>query len=248
MMSAKKYLFTIFFISFCLFLYADNQSRIYLNRMLNSDERSVNKSSGRLSSGKILLTDDPANYVIYEKMEAYIRGFEKEIGNINDLISYYKTQDGVLGNITDILQRIKELLLQRTDGILSESDREIIDSEINQLYEEIIYQLKESEFNKIKMFKDFFDNQLIKNIFDKKYFLNQKNIEALFDFILKQRVIAGTKSKTLEFSVRGKTNASQNAQEMQLHGDTDFSSEISNFKRNQILLLSNIMMLNIEKK
>jgi flagellin-like hook-associated protein FlgL len=243
----KKVFLSGLFILVSMLAFSENNSLNFLNRILSGDEGQVGKDMNRLSGGKILLPDDPANYVIYEKMEAHIRGFGKEIINNGDMISYYKVEDAVLGYIVGLLQRIRELVLQKTDGILSDSDFEIIDTEIDQLYDEIVYTLNQAEFNKKKMFGDLLSDKEVKKVIDGNISYTLENVDRLIDFIVKQRTFAGTKINSLEYSIKGKSFAQENTQIMQSHGDTDYANELSTLKRNQILMLSNVLMLRFKK-
>ncbi len=224
-------------------LFAENSSLTFLNRILSGTEHEYDKNINRLSQGKILLVDDPANYAIYEQLEKHIRAFGKDIENQSDMISYYKYQDAILGNIIEILQRIRELLLQKSNGILSDSDRELIDSEVAQQYDQIVFTLKESEFNTKKIFEGLFESGVIKKVFTGEDHFRLDNVDNLIDFFIKERTNTGAKMKGLEYLVSGESIAQENMEKMQSHGDTDVGIEMSALRLNHLKMLINILML-----
>ncbi|MBN2443095.1 MAG: flagellin, partial [Spirochaetales bacterium] len=170
-MQIKRILLVVLISIFIHNMYGTTSTLTFLNRILVNNEINTDKNYKRLSEGTILLPDNPSNYAIYEKLEANIRGLESIIRNNGDMISYYQTADGYLWEITELLQHIRELLLKKSNAIYSPEDREYIDSEINQYYDQIIYSLKNSEFNTKKIFKDLFtDKTITGQLHDKKYY------------------------------------------------------------------------------
>ena len=218
-------------------------SLIFLNRILKANNLETDKNLERLSGGKIILVDDPANYAVYEMLEKHIRGLEKMIGNKADMISYYRLQDSILGNIIDILQRIRELNIEKLDAILSDSDRDIINNEITNFYDQILYTLSQSEFNNKKLFGDFLNKDIIKNNFKGKEYYNLDNIDKLLNFFIAQRAYTGSKTKSLEYEISGEQTEEENTVNAQSRSDINFPREISNLERNNLLLLINVLML-----
>ncbi len=116
----------------------------------NSNIHKIDKKQNeRLSSGKKInkASDDPAGLAIAEKMNALIQGIGKGINNTYDMQNALKTADGALGNINENLQRVRELSLQASNPILSNSDKEIIQEEINQTLASINDMSSKSQFN-----------------------------------------------------------------------------------------------------
>ncbi len=101
---------------------------------LHKIEKKEQKTNERLSSGKKInkASDDAAGLAIAKKMEALIAGIGKGVNNTYDMQNALKTADGSLGSISDSLQRVRELSLQASSGILSDSDKQIIQNEIDQ--------------------------------------------------------------------------------------------------------------------
>jgi flagellin-like hook-associated protein FlgL len=239
----RSVFFSILLFAFIRPLWADDSSLIFLNDVLNWREADTNKNMERLSGGRILLTDDPAGYAIDQALEKYVRGLDRTIANQTDMISYYRVEDAMFTGIIDILQRIKELALQRTDGILSDDDRDIIDMEIGQQYDEIGYVLSQAEFNTKKLFTDLMSSEaIVKNFGSPKYF-ELSNVDALLDFFISQRGKTGALMESLQFAAKGEAIASENMTAARTALDTDYASELSAFKQNQLLMLVNILML-----
>ena len=217
----------------------------YLNGILQSTENTIEKDRNRLSSGAKLLADDPANYAIYEKLTANLKQLEKIIVNFTDMTSYYRSAEGYLENIIDSLQRIRELALQRTNAILSDFDRGIIDSEIKQTYEQILFVLKNADFNKKNIFGVLFEDEEIKSRFQKKEYYQLATIDNLLIFFIYQRSIYGVKMKSLEYQIQGKSLEKENTAGFRstIH-DIDYSGKLSQLSRNHLLLIVNLLMLN----
>jgi len=241
-MNIKKLIISliILFINFILF---SNSSTDYLNRILNYNEGRIDNNYDRLSSGTILLRDDPANYSIYEKLEAEIREIGKRINNDKDMISYYTYMEAVLSELSTMLQRIRELLVQKDNQLLSGDDKEIINNEIRQYYRQMEYDISQAEFNQVKIFSDLFKNADLKNYFDNKKYYDFQNVDNLLNFVIKQRSTTGSYAARLEYQNNGEEIKKQNTINFKKQQDTDYSSEISALKRNSLLLMINVMML-----
>ena len=121
---------------------------------LNKAERSMFKASENLISGKRINSakDDPAGLAIANMMSSQIRENNQSIRNANDGISLTQVADGALDGANDILQRMRELALQGSNGTLSAENRETIQSEINQLGEQLTSIGDNTQFNGISVF------------------------------------------------------------------------------------------------
>ncbi|WP_317368736.1 flagellin [uncultured Tyzzerella sp.] len=105
----------------------------YLSNLHNID-KNEKKNNERLSSGKKInkAVDDAAGLAIADKMTALINGIGKGVNNTYDMQNALKTAEGSLGNVQDSLQRVRELSIQASNGILTDSDKSLIQEEINQ--------------------------------------------------------------------------------------------------------------------
>ena len=107
--------------------------------MLNVNTQSQVKSAEKLSSGYRInrAADDAAGLAISEKMRRQMRGLTQASANAQDGISMVQTAEGALNEVHDMLQRLNELSVKAENGTLTTTDREYIDSEVQQLISEI---------------------------------------------------------------------------------------------------------------
>lgn len=119
----------------------------------NKNEKKVAASLEHLSSGLRIdkAGDDAAGLAISEKMRGQIRGFIQAGRNVQDGISLVQVADAGLGEITDQLQRARELTIQAATGTLTSSDRENIQKEIDHIVAGIDGVANNTEFNTIKL-------------------------------------------------------------------------------------------------
>ena len=110
---------------------------------------SQSKASQRLSSGKKINTaaDDAAGLAISDKMRAQIRGLDMAAKNAEDATSLIQTAEGSLTEVTNMVQRIRELAVQAGNDTNTNEDRQKLAKEMVQLYEEIDAIAGRTEFN-----------------------------------------------------------------------------------------------------
>lgn len=131
-----------------------NISAINANRQLGINNNSVAKNLEKLSSGYKInrAGDDAAGLAISEKMRSQIRGLDQATNNANDGISLVQTAEGALNETHSILQRMKELATQSSNGTYqNQVDRENITKEVNSLKSEIDRISTSTNFNKINL-------------------------------------------------------------------------------------------------
>ena len=106
---------------------------------LVKNERQMNTAMERLSTGQRIngAKDDAAGLAISSRMTSQIRGLETGIRNANDAISMISTADGALVEVTNMLQRMRELALQASNGTTTSADRDYLNSEYGKLISEI---------------------------------------------------------------------------------------------------------------
>ncbi|RLB13268.1 MAG: hypothetical protein DRG82_15975, partial [Deltaproteobacteria bacterium] len=95
--------------------------------------------------------DDAAGLTIAENLRAQVIGLDRAIANAQDGISLIQTAEGALSEDNNILQRIRELSVQASNGTLTSLDRLAIQNEVNQLIDEIDRIAETTEFNSIKL-------------------------------------------------------------------------------------------------
>ena len=128
-----------------------NTNLVSLNaqRNLSGSQMSLATSMQRLSSGLRINSskDDAAGLAIADRMSSQIRGTTVAIRNANDGISLAQTADGALATVTDALQRMRELAVQAQNGSNGTSDRANLDTEYQQLSQEITRIATQTKFN-----------------------------------------------------------------------------------------------------
>ncbi|MBC7483420.1 MAG: flagellin FliC [Rhizobacter sp.] len=126
-----------------------NLSSLNAQRNLSSSQMSLATSMQRLSSGLRVNTakDDAAGLAIADRMNAQIRGSTVAMRNANDGISLAQTADGALATITDALQRMRELAVQAQNGSNGTTDRANLDTEYQELSQEITRIATQTKFN-----------------------------------------------------------------------------------------------------
>lgn len=126
-----------------------NIASINSQRNLSASQSSLNRSIERLSSGLRINSakDDAAGLSIATRMDAQVRGSNVAIRNANDAISFAQTADGALGNVTDALQRMRELAVQSANATNNAGDRTNLNAEFSQLQQEITRITGNTKFN-----------------------------------------------------------------------------------------------------
>ena len=132
-----------------------NMQALNANRMLGVTTGLQAKSTEKLSSGYKInrAADDAAGLSISEKMRKQIRGLDQASTNAQDGISSVQTAEGALTEVHSMLQRMNELAVQASNGTNSESDRQSIQDEIDQLTTEIDRVAETTKFNETYLLK-----------------------------------------------------------------------------------------------
>lgn len=130
-----------------------NVASLNAQRNLGQSQGALSKSMQRLSSGLRINSakDDSAGLAISDRMTSQIRGLNQAVRNANDGISLAQTAEGAMGEITNILQRMRELTVQSANDSNSTEDRESLQAEVDQLIEEIDRIANTTEFNETKL-------------------------------------------------------------------------------------------------
>jgi len=138
-----------------------NIASLTAQRTLNASQSSLNTSLERLSSGLRINSakDDAAGLAISERFTAQIRGLVQAARNANDGISLAQTAEGSLSEVTNNLQRIRELAVQSANASNSLSDRAAIQVEVSQLIAEVDRVAQQTTFNGTKLLDGTFTNQ-----------------------------------------------------------------------------------------
>ncbi|MDZ5711473.1 flagellin [Jeotgalibacillus haloalkalitolerans] len=233
-------------------------------RNLNQTMNDTSKSLEKLSSGLRInrAADDAAGLAISEKMRSQIRGLEMAERNALDAISLVQTAEGALASTHDILQRMRELSVQASNGTLEDEDKEAVQDEVNELVKEINRIADKTQFNsKVLLDESEADGftfqiganegeQVVLNI--GKMDASELGIDALdlveepqeaitsisdaIALVSKERSNLGAFQNRLEHTVSNLQSANENltAAESRIR-DLDMAKEMSQFTRNNIL-------------
>lgn len=126
-----------------------NLSAMFAQRSRGVVTTGLDKNIEKLSSGLRInrAGDDPAGLAVSEKMRSQIRGLNQASRNASDGISFIQTTEGYLQESQDILQRLRELAVQASNGIYSAEDRMQIQVEVSQLVDEVDRIASHGQFN-----------------------------------------------------------------------------------------------------
>lgn len=135
---------------------AHNLAAMNAQRQYKINGNNTRKNTEKLSSGYQInrAADDAAGLAISEKMRKQIRGLDRGADNMEDGISLAQVTDGALNEVTSMLQRMNVLCVQAANGTLADSDRKAIESEINEIKEEIDRVGETTKFNDTFIFRD----------------------------------------------------------------------------------------------
>jgi flagellin len=128
-------------------------SAINANKVLKFKHWDVNKSTERLASGLRInrAGDDASGLAVSEKMRTQIQGLRQAERNTEDGMSFVQTAEGYLDQTASILQRIRVLAVQSSNGIYTQMDRQLIQVEVSGLIDEVDRIASQAEFNKFKL-------------------------------------------------------------------------------------------------
>ena len=142
-----------------------NLSAMFADRSLRSTNLAVDKSMEKLSSGMRInrAGDDASGLAVSEKMRSQIRGLERASKNAQDGISFIQVTEGYLQESQDIIQRLRELAVQASNGIYTSEDRMQIQVETSQLVSELDRIASHAQFNGLNLLTGRFARQTGEN-------------------------------------------------------------------------------------
>lgn len=131
----------------------NNISAIFATRNLAVADSKTSKDMQRLSSGVRINSagDDASGLAVSEKMRTQIKGINQAMRNTQDAISFIQTTEGYLQEVTNSIQRIRELAIQGANGIYTDEDRGYLNMEISQLVDEVDRIAQTAQFNTLSM-------------------------------------------------------------------------------------------------
>ena len=243
-----------------------NMSSLKINNSMNKAESAMNKSIEKLSSGLRInrAADDAAGLAISEKMKAQIRGYDVAKRNINDGISMVQTAEGAMVEIQDMVQRLRELTVQGTNGTYTSTDTANLQAEANELLAQINEIATKTDFNGVKLLSatgttksiqvglNAGDVIEIKSVNVKTDGLGIDNLDVTntdslakldkaIDDISKARATLGATQNRLEHTLNNVTNVSENISAAKSRiTDADMAKEMAEYTKNQVLVQAGI--------
>lgn len=130
-----------------------NLSAMFAQRTLGATSNAIGGDIEKLSSGMRInkAGDDASGLAVSEKMRSQIRGLNQASQNASNGISFIQATEGYLQETSDILQRVRELAVQSSNGIYSSEDRMQIQVEVSQLVAEVDRIASSAQFNGMNM-------------------------------------------------------------------------------------------------
>jgi flagellin len=131
-----------------------NISALKASNASNAADKALGTAMERLSTGKRINSakDDAAGLAISSGMTSEIRGMGQAVRNANDGISFAQTAEGALNEVTNMLQRVRELAVQSKSGTYSTVDRTNLNAEASQLQAQVSDILTNTKFNGVAVF------------------------------------------------------------------------------------------------
>lgn len=195
----------------------------------------------KLSAGKRITRsgDDPANQAVANKMQTLINQLKQESMNDADYRNYMRYYESIVAQNSELLKRIRVLILRSSSGIMGPEERGYNQSEINQLLAQINMNARFSSFNNVRVIPDLTTKNL--NLQQVDVVRNLYGSMELVDAALKKlrylRVKAGTQDNILTFRIKGKSYHYLNLQAAESRiSDLNMAEEISNLIKNSTIL------------
>ena len=242
-----------------------NMNAMNAHRNMGMNTNAAGKSMEKLSSGLRInrAGDDAAGLAISEKMRSQIRGLNQGSTNAQDGISLVQTTEGALTETHSMLQRLKTLAVQSSNGTYTDSDRALIQKEVDQLTTEITRIASQTEFNGLNVLSK--DGQTVKfqvgnkdgqtisvtmkamdskalgiDKLDMKTSVNAPKqlttIEAAIKTVSEHRATLGAVQNRLEHTIASTDTTSENLQASESRiRDTDMAKEMMEYTKINIL-------------
>lgn len=235
-----------------------NLSAMNAHRNIGINVNNASKAMEKLSSGLRInrAADDAAGLSISEKMRGQIRGMEQAQRNVQDGISLVQTAEGALTEVSDMLVRMKELMVQKENGTYNATDKSNIDKELNALRSEISNIANKTKFNDIALLNNTSDiNIQLNHAAGDTIAIQMVNISSLsttdlsevnaaIDTVAGYRANLGAFQNRLEHTSNnlGTTVENLQAAESRIR-DTDMAKEMMKYTKDNILLQAAQSML-----
>ena len=139
----------------------NSTSMLTTQRAMSSAGKEMTEAMERLATGTKInnSADDPIGNTISQRMTAQIRALNTAVKNANDGIALTRSIEGAIGTLTDMLQRMRELAMQSTNGTNSNIDRSFLQEEAELLIQEITRVSETTRYNGALILDGRFKNQ-----------------------------------------------------------------------------------------
>jgi flagellin len=231
-------------------------------RNLNNTENMLGTAMQRLSSGLRInsAADDVAGYAISERLKGQVNGLNQATENISDAVSLAQTGQGALNDVVGMLQRVRELAVQYANGTTSETDKEAIEQETEQLKEEITRVGETTTFNGVKLLEggeeikfqvgaNEEETVAVKTIELEKAVEGAsvteiKSIDTALDEVTKAAGEYGAVQNRIQYTASNLEVYSQNlSSAVSQIVDVNMASEMTNFTKDQVLQQAGVSIL-----
>lgn len=204
-----------------------NAQAMRANTSLAKADNLLTQSLQRLSSGLKVSSakQNPSGYAMSKRMNMQIEGLSTATQSANDGISIIETVDGALSEVHEMLQRLNELCVKAANGTMTDDDRSIIQSEVDQLKEEITRVSKTTEFN---------GQVLLDGTFDLKGYTNDNDVKVQYysDQVQAQKYMLN--SLNVSFNAEGDITAVSPAT---ITGGTGFPANATvSYENNRVII------------
>jgi len=192
-----------------------NVKSLVAQESMRSSNLSLSQAMERLSTGYKInnAKDDAAGLAITNRMTSQIRGMAKATNNVNDAISMTQTAEGAIGNVGDILQRMRELAVQAGSGTMNNTDRSSIQLEVAQLKTQIDDIANKTNHNNIKLLDGSAQNVVIQSGVN-----SGDNLKIAFDSMKTKDIGVGSRSFLQSAGGTSATRAALLASTLYLNG------------------------------
>ncbi|GGH64435.1 flagellin [Paenibacillus silvae] len=235
-----------------------NLPAVNTHRNMGLNQTAASKNMEKLSSGLRInrAADDAAGLSISEKMRGQIRGLEQAQRNVQDGISFAQTAEGAMNEVSSMLTRMKELLVQSSNETYQAGDKSNIKMELGQLGAQIDAITSNTKFNGIKItssikiqadddsFQISISGIATTDFKGMKSSVTLASATKAIESVAKQRAKIGAVQNRLEYTSNnlGTTIENLTASESRIR-DTDMAKEMVALSKNNILLQASQSML-----
>ncbi len=205
----------------------------------------------RLSSAQRITraADDPAGLAVAEKMSGHIRALKREVMNAQDYRNFLNYKESIIAEDIELIQRLRELAIRAAGGILTASDRQMLQGEAEQLLRQINMNAKTASFNKKAVIPGLTAEALGIDEFSvvENPSAQLGLLEELRSTLSELRTKSGVRSHTLELTIEGKQYYMLNLQDSEssirdlnmAEGLAEFSKDMMLYRTSTGMILSN---------